>query len=74
MDCELSSLILKEKIWLTICSASGEQKYIITTPSEQDRREYRIYRLRGSGDAKLLGTGPNPRMLENRYVAAKSLE
>lgn len=73
MNCELSKLFPEEKLWMTICSASGDPQYAVTTPSEYDRREYRIYGLRKNGAPKLLGHGPDPGMLERRYVTAQSL-
>lgn len=45
---------------------------IITSQSEYDRREYHIYAIKGD-KVKLLGSGPSPKELEDKYVKIDKL-
>lgn len=72
MDKDIQKLVPNQHIWLTINNTAGEPQYIITSENEFDRREYHIYAVQG-GKAKLLGSGPSPTDLEDKYVKIDKL-
>lgn len=72
MDMDVQKLVPDQHVWLTINNTAGEPQYIITSQSEYDRREYHIYVIKGD-KVKLLGSGPSPKELEDKYVKIDKL-
>lgn len=72
MDKDIQKLVPGQHIWLTINDTACKPQYIITSESEFDRREYHIYAIQGE-KVKLLGSGPSPKELEDKYVKIDKL-
>lgn len=72
MDKDVQKLVPDQHVWLTINNTAGEPQYIITSESELDRRKYNIYAIQ-NGKVKLLGSGPSPTELEDKYVKIDKL-
>lgn len=69
---DIQKLFPNQHIWLTINNTAGEPQYIITSKSDFDRREYSIYAIKGD-KLKLLGSGPSPKELEDKFVKVDTL-
>lgn len=65
-------LVPSEHGWVAIHDNSGALRYLMTSPSAFDRREYHLYEVK-NGKAKLLGKGPSPAALEKTHIKKESL-
>lgn len=67
-----NELVPNEHGWVAIYDNSGALRYLVTSPSAFDRREYHLYEVK-DGKAKLLGKGPSPAALEEKHIKRESL-